>query len=1223
MNKHHKKIIAVMLTAAMTLPTGVSISKPLNVSAYEVLGETTFDHKILPWNFVEASPAKQYFELDEGTVHIRILFSLGADKEKWDLQFRHRNLSFQKGHKYKVTFKAKSNRNGFELCSKIGNIKGDEEYFELDGASNDMHMGPHMGGQWPAAAAKLTTEWQKFEGIFIPTKDLEAVEWCFQYAKGTQYQGNAQEGDEIWFDDMSIEDLTDDITCPPILTYGYTNRGNSGLENNYISVNQLGYYPKLEKHATLSDNAGDYIYGAKSINLEGKYNYEIVSVKDDKVSYTGTTEDVIKDIDSGDNICKIDFSKFDKIGEYYIRIVDTEWRSFPFKISNDIYQNSNNDILTNSLNYFYQNRAGTDINQKYITSGEKSKLAHSKIRNDEIGLVQNEWTNYFIMGYDQNVEKAAAKIDTSGGWYSSTNFDKHMTEGGISVWLLQNMYERAINSEEGVNKFKDNSGKVVIPEAGNKYPDILDECKYQLDFMSKMKVSQYDKVWGKYDGLYYHSLHGMGFDINQPDYDDLYHSYYYADPPTFAATLNYAACAAQGARLWAPYDSDYAKKLLESAKEAFEAYKKHFYNYTNNEYINSKSLYAPEFQWKCDYNYAGDEVPSDEYWAACELYITATEMNDPEADNYLSDLSDYLGAFKVQTKISGGENYVGDGSYTLLNSGNTTAAGSLSLELHKDLLTNEQVNILEDSIIAAADSYITTEEEQGYGIPYYFKGPGYSLPNGLDFSVRNGGFEKNSNERTLSNMLAMAYAYDITKDEDYLNGVAKGMDYLLGNNPMSYSYITGYGSYHVKNPVNRFWQYEVDKTKPMAPDGILVSGPTVEIKDNYSRAIGLDYAEKLDSSERFYVDSVEAISSNDASLSCNASFAWIISFLQDETSDTMTESKISGDLNDDGLFNIADLVLMQKWLLRVQNYTFKNWKAADFCHDGILNIFDLVHMRRELVKKNDTFYVEPDEKIDYGIPFTVAEDNLKLYLGPDESYNTVALIPKNTRMSEKGYQKDNDTWLFTEYNGQYGWIKTVNDDSITPTIYYEMVAKKPVIYLYPEKKTDVHVELKLTESELSTTYPKYNNGWDIVANPDGELINKADGTHHKYLFWDATNCHTRFEFSKGFCVAGSDTENFLKDKLSYMGLNEEEMNEFIVFWLPLMEHNEYNLITFQGDSYTDSAKLNITPKPDSILRVFMTYVPLQNEVNIEPQKLDTFERYGFTVVEWGGCEIKQ
>ena len=269
-----------------------------------------------------------------------------------------------------------------------------------------------------------------------------------------------------------------------------------------------------------------------------------------------------------------------------------------------------------------------------------------------------------------------------------------------------------------------------------------------------------------------------------------------------------------------------------------------------------------------------------------------------------------------------------------------------------------------------------------------------------------------------------------------------------------------------------------------------------------------------------------------------------------------------------------------------------------------------------------TTYVKPDREILYGSPIHVVADKITMYLGPDTRYGVVTTIPKNTVLTERGVQNNNDNWAFVEYNGQYGWIQMVANNGETQYIVDYPVAAKPVIYLYPEQETDVHVELELTEAELSTTYPKYNNGWDVTAYPDGSILNKTDGTHHKYLFWDAVNCRTRYDFSKGFCVAGSDTESFLKEKLTYMGLTEEEMNEFIVYWLPLMEHNKYNLISFQSDVYTDSAKLNITPTPDSMLRVFMAYVPLEEAVDIEPQQLSTFERNGFTVVEWGGSKIQ-
>ena len=331
--------------------------------------------------------------------------------------------------------------------------------------------------------------------------------------------------------------------------------------------------------------------------------------------------------------------------------------------------------------------------------------------------------------------------------------------------------------------------------------------------------------------------------------------------------------------------------------------------------------------------------------------------------------------------------------------------------------------------------------------------------------------------------------------------------------------------------------------------------------------------------------------------------------------------KANGDANSDGEFSVSDVVLLQKWLLSEKDSSIADMNSVDLCRDNNIDVFDLIAMKRKLIKSQITEYIEPDNRIEYPISANVVTDGLKLYLGPDESYPCIAEIPKMTHIFELGYQNDNDDWLFTEYAGQFGWIKARNDNS-KMTIMYAEVAAKPVIYLYPEQETDVHVELELTESDLSTTYPKYNNGWDVTAYPDGTLLNKSDGTHHKYLFWDSTNCRTRFDYSKGFCVAGEDTESFLREKLTYMGLTEEEMNEFIVYWLPKMEHNKYNLIAFQGDAYTNTAKLNITPNPDSLLRIFMAYVPLEDAVNIEPQQLETFERKGFAVVEWGGCELR-
>ena len=179
-------------------------------------------------------------------------------------------------------------------------------------------------------------------------------------------------------------------------------------------------------------------------------------------------------------------------------------------------------------------------------------------------------------------------------------------------------------------------------------------------------------------------------------------------------------------------------------------------------------------------------------------------------------------------------------------------------------------------------------------------------------------------------------------------------------------------------------------------------------------------------------------------------------------------------------------------------------------------------------------------------------------------------------------------------------------------------AEKPVIYLYPEEVTDVTVQLDYS-GKLTCTYPAYKDGWQVTAAPDGTLTD-ASGQTYNYLYWEGEGTE-RYDFSRGFCVAGADTAAFLEDALAQMGLTRKEANEFIVYWLPRMEQSPYNLIAFQQEAYTDAAPLTVTPAPDSILRVFMAWQPLEAPVDIPAQTLPAFERHGFALVEWGGTEI--
>ncbi len=192
-----------------------------------------------------------------------------------------------------------------------------------------------------------------------------------------------------------------------------------------------------------------------------------------------------------------------------------------------------------------------------------------------------------------------------------------------------------------------------------------------------------------------------------------------------------------------------------------------------------------------------------------------------------------------------------------------------------------------------------------------------------------------------------------------------------------------------------------------------------------------------------------------------------------------------------------------------------------------------------------------------------------------------------------------------------------NNDSI--------IVYKPIIYLYPTQKENIQVRLDFN-GNIIADYPDYNvqtKGWNVTAYPNGRIINHSDNQEYSYLFWEGKQKEKiNWDLSRGFVIRGKDTKEFLQKTLSQIGLIPKEYNEFIVYWYPLMQNNKYNLIHFAEEQYTNTAPLTITPKPDSILRVFMVYKPLDEVIEIEEQKLKSFERKGFSVIEWGGARAE-
>ena len=198
---------------------------------------------------------------------------------------------------------------------------------------------------------------------------------------------------------------------------------------------------------------------------------------------------------------------------------------------------------------------------------------------------------------------------------------------------------------------------------------------------------------------------------------------------------------------------------------------------------------------------------------------------------------------------------------------------------------------------------------------------------------------------------------------------------------------------------------------------------------------------------------------------------------------------------------------------------------------------------------------------------------------------------------------------------------TLNIDPNEPII----MVKKPVIYLYP--KTETKISLKINfKGTLQTTFPKYDNGWKVIAKPNGQIFDVKTQRNYSSLFWDGLQNlpEEHYNYKNGFVVEKANLATFLIEKLEFIGLNTTETNEFVQFWLPIIEKNDLNLVHFLiNDDYNSISENDVTPKPDTSLRIFMEFAKVEKDFKIEPQKLYNTTRKGFTLVEWGGADVTE
>ncbi len=193
---------------------------------------------------------------------------------------------------------------------------------------------------------------------------------------------------------------------------------------------------------------------------------------------------------------------------------------------------------------------------------------------------------------------------------------------------------------------------------------------------------------------------------------------------------------------------------------------------------------------------------------------------------------------------------------------------------------------------------------------------------------------------------------------------------------------------------------------------------------------------------------------------------------------------------------------------------------------------------------------------------------------------------------------------------------------------------RPIIHLYSDEDKEVKITMSNPE-KLVYSNPEYNNYWMVktkkkhsyktpagtVVIPD-DYLEDENGNIISVLSWGIEEYGDNKIKEEGFVIKGKNTGRFLDNKLSLLGLNFEEKNEFLSYLLPELEKNKYNYIRFQTmEEINNNMELFIEPKPDTLIRIMMEYKPLDKKIKVKQQELTKVERKGYTVVEWGGTKI--
>ncbi|MGK5500137.1 glycoside hydrolase family 9 protein [Streptomyces sp. URMC 125] len=629
-----------------------------------------------------------------------------------------------------------------------------------------------------SSADQVTEEATTFTHVFTSGGDHEAAQLAFQI-------GGSEEAYTFCVDDVSLTGGAE----PPVY------EPDTGSP---VRVNQVGYLTEGPKSGTFVTEKTT----ALTWTLQDA---------DGNRKASGTTTPKGVDPTSRQNVHTFDFGSFTEAGEGYTVTIDGE-TSEPFAIGDDLYDSLRSDALA----YFYHNRSGIEIDADLVGEEYARPAGHVGVapnRGDTEVPCQEGVCDY--------------TLDVSGGWYDAGDHGKYVVNGGISAAQVMSVYERTLTAE-GADGAELGDGELRVPERGNGVPDVLDEARWQMDFLMRMMVPEGEEL----AGMAHHKIHDRawtGLPL-RPDQDPQPRELH---PPSTAATLNVAATAAQCARLFEDHDADFAARCLEAAETAWAAAKAH------------PDVLADPNDGVGGGAYSDNDVRDEFYWAAAELFVTTGK------DTYRQEV--------LNSPLHGDTDAVFPRGG--LSWGATAGLGALSLATVPNDLTDSQARTVRDMVTEAADGYAADSRGAAYGVPYAPEGNHYVW---------------GSNSQVLNNMVVLATAHDLTGETAYRDAVLRGLDYLLGRNPLNQSYVTGYGERDSRNQHHRFWANQLDPDLPNPAPGSVAGGPNVDIQDPIAQDRLQGCAPAM-----CYIDHIESWATNEITINWNAPLAWIASYADD------------------------------------------------------------------------------------------------------------------------------------------------------------------------------------------------------------------------------------------------------------------------------------------------------------------------------------------------------